>query len=415
MVKDLFFNLSLIILLMFIFNLWAERYNKGPRPRVLCVIGLFLSVLVCLCFSSPQYGVMVDLRLIPIIIGGLYFGYGPLLTIWSLLLRMLFYGLDSGFWMVLLLYISLGIFLRLAHPWFLKQSSKKRLSVSLITAAIICILIFGSLLFSDHSITELKVVVVTIFIQCIGICMMSYLLEEMKQNEFFREQMLKAQKIELASHMSAAISHEVRNPLTAVQGFLQLASEDPNLQKTTKGYIDIALTELNAAEHVIKNYLTFAEPSMHSVEKFHASDELHQIIKTLQPLANMNSVVVNIEDSDLCVIFGDRSRFRQCFLNIMKNCIEAMPNGGTLTIHTYLKNHEVKISVCDTGIGMSADQVKRLGEPYYSTKGKKGTGLGLMVSFSIIREFKGTVKINSKIGKGTEFLVTFPAYLHVHS
>ncbi|PLT27883.1 sensor histidine kinase [Peribacillus deserti] len=415
LVKDLCFNLSLLILLMFIFNLWAERYNKEPVPRVLSMIGLLLALLVCLSFSTPRYGVMIDLRLIPIIIGGLYFGFGLLLTFASILIRVLLYGTDNSFWTVLSIYVSLGIFLKYAHPWFLRQSSKKRLSISLIIAAFTGFIIFTGLLFTGHSISELKVVLVTLSIQCIGICMISFLLEEMKQNVFFREQMVQAQKIELASHMSAAISHEVRNPLTAVQGFLQLAAEDPNLQKTTKGYIDIALTELNEAEHVIKNYLTFAQPSMSTVETFNAGTELQSIIKTLQPLANMNSVEVVTVNHDACFLLGDKIRFRQCFLNILKNCIEAMPNGGILTLYTEVKNKEVHISVTDTGIGMSADQVKRLGEPYYSTKGKKGTGLGLMVSFSIIRELKGTVKITSEIGKGAEFLVTFPAYLQGHN
>jgi two-component system, sporulation sensor kinase B len=93
----------------------------------------------------------------------------------------------------------------------------------------------------------------------------------------------------------------------------------------------------------------------------------------------------------------------------MKNCIEAMPVGGMLTIQTESTNGEVFIKISDTGVGMSQEQVNRLGEPYYSTKGNKGTGLGLMVSFSIIRELKGTVYIHSKLGKGTEFHVTFPS------
>ena len=396
---------------MFIFNLWSERYHKEPAPRFLAAFGLFLSVLVCLSFSTEISGVMVDLRQIPIIIGGLYYGFGPFLTLSSLLLRGLFYGFNSGFWTVLPIYSALAIFLWLAHPWFQKQKARKRLYVSLTTVTIISAMIFISLLKLGHSLSELKVVLITIFTQYIGVCMMSYLIEEMKKNEFFREQMVKAQKIELASHMSAAISHEVRNPLTAVQGFLQLASEDQSIQDTTRRYINTALTELKAAENVIKNYLTFARPSMHNAEKFKVREELILVLDSLQPLANMNSVEIITEMSDFGFVYGDKNRFRQCFLNIMKNCIEAMPLGGNLRIQTRLMNKQIKISVYDTGTGMTSDQVKRLGEPYYSTKGKKGTGLGLMVSFSILRELNGSIKIHSEMGKGTEFLVTFPAYV----
>jgi two-component system, sporulation sensor kinase B len=351
---------------------------------------------------------MIDLRQIPIIIGGLYFGYGTLITFLSLLFRGLYYGFDSGFWTVLPLYITLAIFLRYSHSWFQKQNSRKRLFIALTTAIVMNTLIFVGLLMTGHSIYGLKDVIVTTIIQCIGIFIVSYFIEEIKQNRFLRVQMAKAQKIELVSHMSAAISHEVRNPLTSVSGFLQLALEDRSIQENTREYIHIALTELKVAENVIKDYLTIAQPPMEAVEKFVPKDELNQIIKSLQPLANMNSVEVTALNTDFCYILGDKNRFRQCFLNIIKNSIEAMPNGGNLTISTDFIHNEVKIRVSDSGIGMTTEEVNRLGEPYFSTKGKKGTGLGLMVSFSIIRELKGTMKINSKVGKGTEFSVTFP-------
>ncbi|MGG3560497.1 ATP-binding protein [Neobacillus rhizosphaerae] len=409
LVRELSFNLAIIMLLLFIFNLWVERYYKNSLPKVLGIFGFLLSIMICLIFSTRHYGVMVDLRQIPILIGGFYFGFGPLLTFFSLLFRGVFFGVDSAFWTVLPLYILLAIYLKYAHPWFLKQNAKKRLCVVLTTAVIMNILIFIGLLITGHSANGLKAVTITTIIQCIGTCMISYLIEEMKQNKFLIDQMVKSQKIELVSHMSAAISHEVRNPLTAVNGFLQLALEDPKMEDTTRGYIDIALTELHAAEQVIKDYLTVGQPSLQTIERFDSNEELRKMIKSLQPMANMNSVELNIETIHPCLIHGDKNRFRQCFLNILKNCIEAMPNGGRLCIDTEALTDEVKIQITDSGIGMTQEQINRLGEPYFSTKGQKGTGLGLMVSFSIIRELKGTIKIKSTVGKGTVFVVTLPA------
>lgn len=394
---------------MFIFNLWSEKYKNSPIPNLLRIIGCVLSVIVCLLFSTRVFGVMDDFRLIPIIIGGLYFGYGPLLTFVSLLLRVLFYDFDSSFWSVLPLYIILAIFLQITHGWFQKQNSRHRLSFALLTAITMNILISVGLLISGHSIDGLKAMIITTIIQTIGLFIIAYFIEEIKQNKFYREQLFRAQKIELVSHMSAAISHEVRNPLTSVSGFLQLALEDSAIHDQTREYITVALTELKAAENVIKDYLTVAQPCDHTIEKFDPTKELNQIIKSLQPIANMNSVEVNILNNDLCYILGDRNRFKQCFLNIMKNSVEAMTNGGSLNVSTCFLNSHVNIKISDTGIGMTEDQINRLGEPYFSTKGKKGTGLGLMVSFSIIRELKGTIQINSVLGKGTEFSVSFPA------
>lgn len=395
---------------MFIFKLAAERYYPEPFPPVFCFLGLFLSLIVCLWFSIPIDGVMLDLRQIPIIIGGLYYGLGPLLAILSLILRGLLFGFNSQLLAITPIYLLLALALLLAHPWFLKLKSRKRIQVSVFIVAAISALTFGVLLISDITISELEIALVTTFIQCIGIGIMSYLTEEMIENEFFRNQMMKSQKIELANHMSAAISHEVRNPLTAALGFLQLATEDISIQGKTKGYIETAINELHEAERVIKDYFTFAQPSLNEVNPFCVNEELKKVIKSLHPLANMNSVEVVTVINTECFIIGDRGLFRQCLLNIIKNSIEAMPNGGKLTVHSSNTKDEIRIRISDSGIGMSVEQVQRLGEPYYSTKGNKGTGLGLMVSLSIIRALKGNFHINSRIGLGTEFVVAFPSY-----
>jgi two-component system, sporulation sensor kinase B len=84
-----------------------------------------------------------------------------------------------------------------------------------------------------------------------------------------------------------------------------------------------------------------------------------------------------------------------------------MPDGGELTVQTFLTGHTVHILISDNGIGMTEEQINRLGEPYYTTKGQQGTGLGMMVTFSIIRAMKGKVEIKSQVGKGTTFHMKF--------
>jgi two-component system sporulation sensor kinase B len=96
-------------------------------------------------------------------------------------------------------------------------------------------------------------------------------------------------------------------------------------------------------------------------------------------------------------------------VNILKNGAEAMPKGGTLSISCFEKQNEVNITISDTGIGMTHEQIDRLGEPYYSTKGSNGTGLGMMVSHGIIRAMNGKIFTKSEVGKGTTFRITFPS------
>ncbi len=354
---------------------------------------------------------MVDLRQIPIVIGGLYFGFGPWLAVSAMLIRGLFFGFDTGWWTGLPIYISLAVFLWFTHPWFLRQSAKKRFHFSMGTITFTSLISISGLFLMGHPFNGIPIWLIVFLVQVIGLGMIVYLLEALMQNDFLREQIVKAQKMEMASHMSAAISHEVRNPMTAAQGFLKLVSEDVTLTDKTKQYIGIASTELKAAEQVIQDYLTFAKPEVKDIERIWVDQELNRVIQTLQPLANMNSVKFITENTSINCIIGDKGHFRQSFLNILKNSIESMPNGGTLTIKTVDTHQFVKVSVQDTGFGMSAAQLKRLGEPYYSTKGKNGTGLGLMVAYSIIRNLKGSIKVNSELGKGTEFIFTFPEHI----
>jgi two-component system, sporulation sensor kinase B len=148
------------------------------------------------------------------------------------------------------------------------------------------------------------------------------------------------------------------------------------------------------------------------MEELNVQHELSQIISILIPTANQHSVLVTAEFSPSAYVSGDRQKFRQCMLNVIKNGIESMPHGGKLFIEVHKDNKQITIKIKDTGIGMTKDQINRLGEPYYSTKGAKGTGLGMMVAFSVIRAMNGTVQITSEQKKGTTFSFQFPAHIH---
>ena len=105
---------------------------------------------------------------------------------------------------------------------------------------------------------------------------------------------------------------------------------------------------------------------------------------------------------------GERKKFQQCLINIMKNGIESMKSkGGKLQIHLSGFQDTVKIAISDQGVGMSQEQINRLGQPYFTTK-EKGTGLGLMVSYSIVKGMNGTIDVSSELGKGTCFRLNLP-------
>jgi two-component system sporulation sensor kinase B len=230
----------------------------------------------------------------------------------------------------------------------------------------------------------------------------------LRKNLILREKIILSEKVQAISTMAASISHEVRNPLTSIRGFLQLMNYSDLEEEKRKEFIQISISELNRAEKIINEYLSYSKPSVKKVAPLDVNLQINQLISILEPLSNMNSVVIEKNLYSTAEILGDQSEFQQSFLNIMKNCIEAMPQGGILLINTLDKNDSVQIVIADTGVGMTNEQIQKLGEPYFTTKGSKGTGLGMMVAFNIIKAMYGKIKIKSMIGKGSTFLINFP-------
>ncbi|MGV2942532.1 ATP-binding protein [Mesobacillus sp. LC4] len=194
--------------------------------------------------------------------------------------------------------------------------------------------------------------------------------------------------------------------MTTIKGMLQMLKETPDLSADKKNqFITISLDELNRAEKIISDYLSYAKPTVQSVQIFDGHSEIERAINVIKPLANMNCIEI---ETDLVPfqLNVNQERFQQCIVNLTKNAVEAMPNGGKLTFQAYhLHDSMVELIISDTGVGMGQDQMIRLGMPYYSTKGKNGTGLGLMLVYRIIESMGGTISVQSKLGKGTAFSI----------
>lgn len=363
---------------------------------------------LCIQFSyNPTPSARYDLRIIPLVLGALYIGIGPIL-IGSIIIIRGFYGFDLGFYLTMMLYAPLTVVFWRLYPWFLKQVAARRILVTVCMGISLGILTVIGMSFAHPHSNWLDAWIAFLFLPSLGIGIISYGIEFVRRNNEMQQELIKAEKLKAVEQMGAAISHEIRNPLTAASGFVQLLQDDYLSRQKRKEYLSIVKEELISAERVIQDYLTFAKPSLEAFEELNVKSELRQIINILQPLANQNSVEVNTDFSVIGFIKGDLQKFRQCFVNVLKNAIESMPNGGYLTITTEYSKNFVTISVKDTGVGMTIEQLERLGEPFYSTKGKNGTGLGMMVVYSIARAMDGTIWAESEIGVGTTFYFKFP-------
>ncbi|SDG04659.1 Signal transduction histidine kinase [Fontibacillus panacisegetis] len=225
-----------------------------------------------------------------------------------------------------------------------------------------------------------------------------------KQLEMFNNELQRSERMEIISELAASVAHEVRNPLQVTRGFIQLLLER---QPSEKVYLNMAMHELDRASEIITDYLTFAKPEAGVITNLNILDEFIHIEGILIPMANMQGGEISVHIPNDIYIRGNSSKFKQAFINIIKNSIESLQGEGEIQIWAYEEGEKVHIHIKDNGEGMEAEVLARLGEPYFTNK-TKGTGLGLMVTLRIIEVMEGSIKFASEKGIGTEVIIQFP-------
>lgn len=233
----------------------------------------------------------------------------------------------------------------------------------------------------------------------------SKLLTYSKELELYNHRLQRTEKMKIISDLAASVAHEVRNPMQVTRGFLQLLSKKTD--EDTRQQFSMAINELDRASAIITDFLTFAKPEMDTVELLDLQEEMRKIETIMNPLAAMHGGALQIRVPDNLLIRGNPSKFKQAFINMIKNSIEALKADGRIEIEAYAEEDTAVIRITDNGEGMEDGQIAKLGEPFFSTK-TKGTGLGLMVTFRIIEVMKGSLEFRSAKGKGTEAIVRFP-------
>jgi PAS domain S-box-containing protein len=215
-------------------------------------------------------------------------------------------------------------------------------------------------------------------------------------------------KLAAVGQLAAGVAHEIRNPLTSMKGyteFLQLDEKDPERLE----FLNIILDEIERVNMIVEDFMVLAKPKAVELEERNVIPVMKNVLSLLEFEARKKHVHLHLDcEAEIIQIECDENRLKQVFLNFTKNGIEAMPNGGDLYVRICIKDKNVQISIQDTGVGIPEDKLKKLGEPFFTTK-KNGNGLGLMVSFKIIESHNGKVFIESEPNKGTTFNIFLPA------
>jgi nitrogen-specific signal transduction histidine kinase len=226
--------------------------------------------------------------------------------------------------------------------------------------------------------------------------------EQKKSYDLF----LRSEKLSVVSELAAGVAHEIRNPLTSIKGFLQLADLEGEFNRH---YLHVMLSEILRIESIVSEYLSLAKPHQDSPKSLQNIETLvRNVITLFKSQTNLKNITIHAELDLPCQIMCNPNEIKQVLINIFQNAIEAIESNGD--IYIYLKNilgRGVEITLIDNGCGIEKERLMKIGEPFFSTK-EKGTGLGLLTSNRIIEKHNGTIKIESEVNKGTEVRVFLP-------
>jgi len=216
-------------------------------------------------------------------------------------------------------------------------------------------------------------------------------------------EMLKLDRLNLIGEMAASISHEVRNPMTTVKGFLQLLKKKQ--ESKDKEFFDLMIEELDRANSILSEFLSINRNKPTMLEWHNINDIIKSTLPLVQADANTNDKLLTAELNNVPDLQLNIGEIRQLLLNLVRNGFEAMSRGGHLKIRTFTTNSEVALVVSDEGNGIEQSTLEKLGTPFFTTK-EQGTGLGLAVCYGIVARHNGRISVETG-PTGSTFYVYF--------
>jgi two-component system sensor histidine kinase PilS (NtrC family) len=233
--------------------------------------------------------------------------------------------------------------------------------------------------------------------------------QDLTQVRSLEETSRRQDRLAAIGRMAASIAHEIRNPLAAMRGSIQMLRSEMNSDPAQTELMEIILRESDRLNRIITDFLSYARPRSLVQARVDVGDLLHQTFALMRhsPEIGANQSLIEEVPDEALYAEADEGQLKQVFWNLARNALQAMPQGGTLraTLEEN-SNQRLSITFTDTGRGMTPEQVEQLFEPFSSTTG--GTGLGLSIVYQIIRDHGGTINVRSRVGQGTTITVELP-------
>ena len=226
-----------------------------------------------------------------------------------------------------------------------------------------------------------------------------------------QDKLVMTERLAASGRLAADVAHEINNPLAIMKNYIYLIrkkrmkEDDPNQQ--TLAIID---GEIDRISRIITQFTDFYRGSQLQLqlEEVDILDPLKEVIELYRVKLKENDILLEERLTDSGKVLASRDKLKQVFLNLVKNAEEAIPDDGKIIIETSREDGRIYVSVTDTGMGINAEDIGRVFDPFFTTKGVKGFGLGLSVTYGIIKNFGGDIEVQSEAGKGTTFKVMLP-------
>jgi two-component system, sporulation sensor kinase B len=408
-IKPLIVNIAIIFSLTFIANMiipvnLKEKYSI--RVRVLYGLISSFAAILCMVYPIEKFeSAVFDLRTVPLIVSTQYLGFIPgFITACAIIAGRLVIGGPYA-WIGCMITVAALIIPLLFYKLSSPEKRKWKYSISIGLVFIIVYLLILMILLDFLEPTFYLAYFCTFTTAYFFII---YLCNHLNRINARLEETIYLDKLSVLGQMAAAIAHEVRNPLTTVRGLIQFISKDTKDDKLNQ-YAPLIIDELDRTNRIISDYLTMVKPQSENIEVIEIGKVIIETVNLVNPLASYNNVEINTHLERKLFVKGDRQQYKQSLLNLIKNAIEALENGGEINIFTTIMDKEdtVEIKIVDNGKGMTPEELKTIGLPFYTTK-KKGTGLGTMITKNLINKNGGKIEYQSEVDTGTTVIISLP-------
>ena len=237
-----------------------------------------------------------------------------------------------------------------------------------------------------------------------------YLVEDVRERKETQQKLMQQEKLASIGLLAAGVAHEINTPLTGIASYSQLLSREENLSDDQRELLDLIQGQSQRAAHIVSSLLNFSRKEGAPIGPVNLADVLDQTLRFMGHQIQKAKVQVTVdEEGGPLTVDGYPNQLQQVFVNLIVNALDAMPKGGQLIVSFKKFRDQARMLFKDTGVGMEAELTDHIFDPFFTTKEVgKGTGLGLAVVYNIMQEHSGSIEVESDLGLGTTFVLSFP-------